>query len=778
MSRIVLCAFAAVLLSASFASAQVATGVPPFSSVVGGPDAINPGNLNAHWDFPLYQRGGRGMPFSYVMSYDSTVYAPVTTGTTTSWQPVANFGWRGQSEALTGYVHFHASQGQCRGPSNPDGTFSFGFYTIYNFDGYQDGAGVLHPIHLTTVDGSGSEICTSPVDSASSASGTVSDGSGYTLSVTNFTDVVVTSRGGITIHAPFSQNGSGSIVDTNGNVLTTTVNTSNNTTTFTDTLGSTALTVAGAPPQVTYSYTDPNGNPAAVTMNYTQFTVATNFGVSGIGEYKATTPTYLVTSIDLPNGTSYGFSYEPTPSSPAAGACAGCVTGRIASVTLPTGGAISYTYTGGNNGMATDGATSGFDRTTPDGTWHYVRNGALTVITDPKGNETMYEFWSGIYESSRRYYQGKGSDGTGKLLAEIDTCWNGSCTSGAITLPITQRSMTLTYPDGVKSKTVSFFNNLGLPTESDEYDFPDGGASSPPKRKKLITYDATLGSIKDRPHQVTVEDGAATPNIDSHATYTYDEAGYCCSSPAGATPQHIAVSGSRGNPTTITSQASSGATISKHISYYDTGMVKSAYDAKGNIVSTANFPDATSTCGNSFPASVTASGGLTTSTVWNCSCGIPVTTTDPNNQVTKLQYDSMYRLTQVTRPDQTTLTTQFNDSVPPVVTQSSSANSAETVMNLDGLSRVTSKILENAGTPVSTVEIRYDSLGRPYQTSNPYSGSETPLFTTTSYDALGRPLSITPPSAAAQSSATSITRLLSPIRQASSAAATAMGWDD
>lgn len=51
---------------AGLASAQVATGTPPFSSTGGGPvDAIDLANLNAHISIPVLQRQGRGMPFNY-----------------------------------------------------------------------------------------------------------------------------------------------------------------------------------------------------------------------------------------------------------------------------------------------------------------------------------------------------------------------------------------------------------------------------------------------------------------------------------------------------------------------------------------------------------------------------------------------------------------------------------------------------------------------------------------------------------------------------------------
>jgi len=83
----------AILLAfPSAASAQVQTGTPPFGSFGGGPDVINVANLNSHIAIPVLHKPGRGMNFNYDLSYDTSVWYPVTSGSTTSWQPVYNWG--------------------------------------------------------------------------------------------------------------------------------------------------------------------------------------------------------------------------------------------------------------------------------------------------------------------------------------------------------------------------------------------------------------------------------------------------------------------------------------------------------------------------------------------------------------------------------------------------------------------------------------------------------------------------------------------------------------
>jgi len=108
-------------------------------------------------------------------------------------------------------------------------------------------------------------------------------------------------------------------------------------------------------------------------VNYTTYTVQTNFGCSGVTEYGPTSVN-LVSNITLPDNTSYSFAYEVTPGDTHT---PHYVTGRMASATLPTGGTITYNYTGSNNGViCADGTAAGLTRATPDGTWTYTRSGS------------------------------------------------------------------------------------------------------------------------------------------------------------------------------------------------------------------------------------------------------------------------------------------------------------------------------------------------------------------------------------------------------------------
>src|ERR1700681_2377940 len=92
-------------LACGVVSAQVQTGTPQFGSFSGGPDVINLGNLNAHLDIPVLNRPGRGVPFTYDLTYDTSFWYPAGSSGSQYWVPagVEIWGWAGQTEVAVGY---------------------------------------------------------------------------------------------------------------------------------------------------------------------------------------------------------------------------------------------------------------------------------------------------------------------------------------------------------------------------------------------------------------------------------------------------------------------------------------------------------------------------------------------------------------------------------------------------------------------------------------------------------------------------------------------------
>ena len=485
-----------------------------------------------------------------------------------------------------------------------------------------------------------------------------------------------------------------------------------------------------------------------------------------------------MTSLALPDGSQYLFTYEQTPSLPAAGACTPlsgtysgyCVTARIASITLPTGGQITYAYSGGNNGVLRDGNPATLTRTTPDGTWSYARSfgtgsASTTTVTDPErdtlapsGNQTAIQFM-GLYETQRLIYQGLIS--AGNLLQTVNTCYNGAtspCTTTAITTPITQRTVTPQFGSGLQCKHVYSYNVKGSMTEQDDYDYASGTPTTV-VREMFITYASLNNGISSLPSTVTTCTGSGTDSDCNSSgtkvaqtTYVYDENAPTATS---GTPQHINITGSRGNATTVKQFVQGTTTLNKTFTYFDTGATKTATDVN-TAVTTFNYPDATSTCGNAFATSITeAVGSMSQSYTWNCTGAVMTQITDENGKNATSTYTDpfFWRPASVTDATSAVTNVTYATSSPFNWTESkmtfNSGNSVIDVLTtVDGLGRghLQQKRQGPTASNYDSVETDYDSLGRVSRVTVPYSGisgaacpsgPSCPAATTT-YDAVSR----------------------------------------
>jgi hypothetical protein len=127
---------------------QVATGTPAFGSFGGGPfDTVNLGNLNVHFTISVLNKAGRGMPFYYDLSYDSSIWTPVVSSGTTSWQPVTNWGWNNATEVATGYISYSMTTVKTCIPAgaNEPGVNEPGVDELFSNFVYHDTFGAAHP---------------------------------------------------------------------------------------------------------------------------------------------------------------------------------------------------------------------------------------------------------------------------------------------------------------------------------------------------------------------------------------------------------------------------------------------------------------------------------------------------------------------------------------------------------------------------------------------------------------------------------------------------------
>jgi RHS repeat-associated protein len=747
-----------MLFFSLLAAAQTTNGAPPFASIGGSPyDHLNLAILNGQFVFGITNKPGRRLGFSYALSYNNSIWFPSTAGSTTAWQPLQNYGWQTQTDATLGYVPRRILSNRCR-ILNPDGTWGYSYWTTTVFSGYQDPGGTLHSMPVSTTAGS-TDCGVDPVDSGSSSA---TDGSGYTLTVTNFDNTVVQSRSGTLI---YSASG-GSLNDSNGNILSTAVNGS--TTTFTDTLGATALTISGAPPgNVTYTFPNSSGGNSTVTVAYTSFNIQTNFQCSGVSEYSAT-GVNLPTSITQADGSQYQIAYEQTPG------YAGYTTGRIASLTLPMGGTISYSYSGSNHGInCSDGSISGLTRTLKpsananEGNWAYTRSGTgsktSTTVQDPAGNQTVIQF-QGIFETQRDIYNG--STQTGTLLATIYTCYNGAaypCTNTGASLPIT-RVTTTTNINGFYKQADVTYNSLGLPLVSKEYDFGSGAPGALMKEVDL-TY-ATIGGIQDRPSDILVKNGSGARVAETQVGY--DQSAIV--STTGASSHDYTNYGStftaRGNPTTISRWVSGTTFITTTNTYNDLGNLVSSTDQGGHVTSfdyTDSYSDSTNHNTQAFVTTITypATNSGNNSHIgkkkYYWPTGAPYQATDQNNQVTSFTYDSVGRASSVSYPDGgQTIFTYPNAQQARAQKKIDSSNSSDSWTEVDGLGRPSRSAIANGESmPYDQTDTCYDPINAKVTTSYAYQGSgiasgpngtkqcSASMGDVAVYDALGRTTSVT-----------------------------------
>jgi RHS repeat-associated protein len=727
----------------SSAQTPNSTGVQLFSTQTGSTfDTVNLSSSNIMFTLPIRSKNGP-IPFSFSLRRNPTL-GIINAGTDFAWYLVDSGAMRltaGAPLEDIGVVSTPVGY-QCQVSNGV-----FDNYNQYNNNSVIDATGAIHPLA-----GSLSyNPCTQKYSTPLQTSFLTTDGSGYTG--------VLTSIGALTPPAFTIYDKSGNqktgvliagsalnVATPNGVTATATVTGSS--TQYADPLGTTVLTSSNSSPSISFTYKDSSGDTQTATESFSTYTFRTNFGCAPNEAYPY--PYSFPTSLSLPDGRSFGITYEPTPG------YAGSTTGRIASITLPTGGSISYTYTGGNNntGVYCDYvAGTGEIPTTPiltrtvndangvQSIWTYSfsdspnpNNQSTTTVKDPANNITVYTFVAG-YQIEQQVYQGAVSPSN--LLKTVVTCYNNNFTNCATQTvapvypggPITQTDVYTSYNGGAPSLVETKYNSAGMPIEVKQYDY---GAAMPPTGTPLIDTTTSYGSwngsscsaipnnILDRPCEVI----ATSPtDVVSHTRSTYDNAGNLIALAK-------LVSGSTYNTQSYT--------------YTSNGSLLSAKDAKGN---TTNYKNAA--CNNLLPTQV-SQGPITINETWDCNGAVVTSKSGPNtNQTTTYTYsDPLYRLTEIQYPDGGQTNLCYTDVGGSLCTQSSTINSTYTrVMgspspNLlssviyDGLNREIKRFAPNGAAVVTN----YNASGYAYSITNPHFSTASPSdgFTSYVFDALGR----------------------------------------
>jgi RHS repeat-associated protein len=687
------------LIATGMAQSDPAAGIRPFSTQVSGQyDSLDLATGSVTLNIPLRSKGGK-FPFSVSLIQNSHASINSNGGpkywyVNTSLSPVpfaANL-------ATTPYKGAGHNYGAC-------GTHS----TDYEYDSFTatDQTGASHPFRIK-IDQYG---CV-----ATSQTALATDNSGFTLSASYSTGAVVMKlwdrSGNQLSHSTSNGYGySSTVTDTDQVVATESSSwTQSNPTqqlTFTDTLNQTIFSGGWAGgnqgPSVpdTYSYTDANGDTQNIVVNYTGYYGVYNFGCTLVpdGGY-STTLTYLPTKVTLPSGQgSILISYEQTPNGNGYTYNSNYTTGRLGKITYPTGGSVTYGYSGGNNGInCSSGVVPTLTRTVSDGTtsstWKYVNSNASATAgnytvteTDPATNTTVYNF-NGELQTEK---QVKGSGGT--VLTTTITCYNGnfsSCpTPTGVPLTISQTD-TFAYPNGWSSASLveAKFNAAGSVTETKTYDF--GAATSNPP-----TVAPTIAPLADTTITYGGGGGASCGPL---STYTYD---HPCSvttvNSAGAKISGVSYTYNAGGHATQTVRwVSPSSSLTSSASYQSNGILTSAADVNGAIT---YFNTTAYACNNMLSTTTTLPiTGLSTTQTWDTGCNGPAVTqsNDLNQQPTKYVYaDPLDRITTLTDPELNATTVKYP-----------STTSAESTLNFNG--------------SVSTVDVlsAADGLGRLLSTQN------------------------------------------------------------
>jgi RHS repeat-associated protein len=757
MQRVLL-AIIIILGLAPVSPGQVATGVYPFGAFdAKGFDTVNIGNLNVHFAIPIFHKPGRaGLDFANDLAYDSAIWTPVGVSGSQAWQPAALWGWTADVSSITGNLAFFTSTTRCFDTSpyrwaETDEDFVF-----------TDTNGVAHtfvgppfPAIRQCSTGLGVQSGTFPAN----------DNSGITLVAKGYGQYTIQYPNGKTVYPTYNGLASTpSAIDANGNMITSTG------TVFTDTTGTPVLTLTGSgnsssPRLLTYpTYVGGTAGTASATIHFSSYNIQTAFGCSGISEYSASSIS-LVDYVQLADGETYQFAYESTPG------YAGYVTGRLATITLPTGGRINYSYSGGSNGIVCqDGGTATVTRgllddpLTPSETYTRTPGGSgapttHTDVVDALSNHAQYDFvndpsdtYNTPYVINHIQYNGAAS---GTPIFSEQSCLNlatPDCTTQSFTLPITNVSTT-TQLDGTSTKKSVQWYNGSLLTGDAEYDFGNG-APGPLIHSTAYGYNTTFDNgIVDHLAQASEFDGSN--NILHEATYAYDETTPTSTS---GLPQHNPVSGSRGNLTSVRNYTIVGSTgiVAAQYSYDDAGQVLTSKDANSNST-TYTYDSGTDTFLTATSMPTTSGVSHSTRSTYDTVSGVKLTDVDQNSNTTTYTYDSMLRPSAVFSPGggYQSYSYSLSSSTPfaPYVSTSvfhSGSSYPSTMIYLDPYGR--QMINDTYDTPQPDLVLySYDANSNLYSVSNPARNGDSVFVTTTTHDALGRPLLVTDSDGSSQS---------------------------
>jgi len=614
------------------------------------------------------------------------------------------------------------------------------------------------------------------------ATGLATDGSGWSVSVTNYTNVVVYDNQGNVVSGPGQTDANGNEVswDQNGNLV--------------DELGRTLVVKTTNGNIVYYDVLNSQGTRSRYTVTKTTINANTAFGKPYATEYNGTIT--VVQSLTLPNLTSYAFTYD-----------SGTTTGNygvLKTMTLPTGGQIQYGYATFADSQCsyTRWLTS---INSAGNTWSYAptvltqgqhcppfpnTDGLQQVaLTKPNGASAVYTFDIpanyGAWNTTTVYRDSLGNTVENQLKEYISSD-NGT---NGISSQLPSR-LTTSIPLGGSSlsKKIEYSYDTvwnGNVSEVREWDYYTGTAPPTVTRITDATYTAANSAyfaahILGKPTTILVKSSSGTVVAQTQFEYDNYTAGL---TPSGAVHHNSTFNTSytiRGNVTAVQKwRNTDGAWLTTRYQYDDAGKVRQTSDPLGHTTlfsyadswgNAACAPAPASGSAGAYRTAITNALTQTTGNKYNSCAGTLASTTDVNGQITNFAYDFMNRRIQTLSPPDANnqrpeIDITYNESSLPVsvttttkITSSMNRNSNSV---LDGLGRLSQTQLASDPQGTDFVDTTYDSQGRVATVSNPYRTPNDPGptngITTTQYDALNRVVKNIPPDGTASANNESTT---------------------
>jgi RHS repeat-associated protein len=741
-------------------------GFPPNAVFSGSNfDSVNIENGNLHFEIPLWSTDGRGIAAGYRLIYDSKGWISVDhcsrDGSCSS--AIQKEPGNHLILVLVGPLDYsYTSKSKVQHCTSP----SSGFITVHYNAVLRETDGTKHHMvpdsYYTDTTQPGcydTHLIPNPTFYADDASG---------WSATTRKDGLV-----ITVGSTLEDSNGNQILAGNGSTVPAT-----------DTLGRTIPTDG--------SYYDSSGTQRLVQISYT----SVNEPPTNLCQFAPYSPCQEVPGgawsvphiITLPNGQTYTINYNGQDGY-----------GLPSSVTLPTGGQISWTWgpldTGGKWVASRTVTTGGVSST-----WTYSTITSGHAVTDPNGNDTTDKCTTsaphnGCLTRQMQYFSGSYS--SGQLTKTVSTDFSTHvCSSINITstdcdfLPI--RATTTWNQANVvtKNETDWYFTTMpvtgdpitwGNALETREFDYGTGAPGAQLRRTDFTYVHQTNtnflnANIADRIASKIVYAGIST-TPSAQTTYTYD--GFPLTQTSGA-PNHdytnfgYTSTKPRGNLTQVSRWLNTSSTwLNTNNTYNDLGDLLSTTDPRNNTTNFSYADNFTDGVNRNAQAFVTQTTYPTTNGIahiernqfyWStglpaASCGqnFPAATACTNSapipqpDYTKWTYDSVNRPLNVTRGDGGQTNYSYNDTAQPLstsATQSITSSLARSETEIfDGLGRVSQTQLTSDPQGITYTDTTYDALGRKSAITNPHRTASSPTDGTTTfyYDALGRTCLLVPP---------------------------------